>query len=113
MLKAIAKLLGAASDGQITNLSRQVASASFDNVTTLVAEQIEGMSFSEARGYVRARAAVTVRKQARQVLSQQAGSDMTLVEEVARLATEQLLPQVLRQVGVGVPKAAPQIRLAA
>lgn len=112
MLKAIVKLLGAASDGQITNLSRQVASASFDNVTSLVAEQIEGMSFSEARGYVRARAAVTVRKQARQVISQ-AGSDMTLVEEVARLATEQLLPQVLRQVGVGVPKAAPQIRLAA
>jgi hypothetical protein len=70
------------------------------------------MTFSEARGYVRARAVGLVRSQARLAIGQQPGANLLWLEEVARSATEQIIPQVLRQTEVGVPQS-PPLRLAA
>ena len=113
MIKSFAQLLGAASSSRLDALSRQVADQSVEDVCSAVRGQVEAMSFSEARGYVRARATRAVRKQARLVISQQAGGNESWVEPLTRMAIERLVPQVLRQTGVGVPTSIPQIRLAA
>ena len=113
MINAIAELLGAGSSRRIDALSRQVADLSLESVCQLVVGQVEGMTFSEARGYVRARAVRLVRKQARMAISRQPGADQSWVEAVTRAATEQIVPLVLRQTGVGVPQTAAKLRLAA
>ncbi len=104
MINIIASLFRAASPGQIEALSRQVAELSLESVCQLVGNQVEFMTFSEARGYVRARASRIVRKQSVLVLHRQPGTDPAWLDAVAGAATERLVPVVLRQTGVGVPK---------
>lgn len=106
MIKAIAKLFGAASASRVNALSRQVADLSLESVCQLVSDSVESMTFSEARGYVRARSARVVRRHARLAISRHPGADLAWTDEVARTAIERIVPQVLRQTGVGVPKAA-------
>lgn len=113
MIKTIFKLLGADSTGRIDALARQVADLSVESVCQLVCGRVESMTFSEARGYVRARAGGIVRKQARLVINRQRGAEQAWEDAVTRVATEQLVPLVLRRTGVGVPKAATKLRLAA
>ena len=61
-----------------------------------------------------ARAGSVVRKQARIAIHRQAGAEEAWIDAVTSAATEQIVPLVLRQTGVGVPKAAtPKLRLAA
>jgi hypothetical protein len=116
MIESIAKLLGRASQSpsarDIQALSRQVADLSVQSVCELVGGPVQSMSFSEARGYVRARAVGLVRSQARLAIGQQLGADLFWLEEVTRSATEQIIPLVLRQTGVGLLQASP-LRLAA
>ncbi len=113
MIYKIIKLLGADSASRVDALSRQVADSSVESVCQLVCGHIESMTFSEARGYVRARAGRIVRKQTRLVISRHARTKQAWEDAVTRAATEQLVPLVLRQAGVGVPKAAVKLRLAA
>ncbi len=122
MIQTIAKLLSAAPTKQIDALSRQVADLSMEGVCQLVSGPIQSMTFSEARGYVRARAGRIVQKKALQVLNQHSATqtratqnratESAWVDDVVHAATEQLVPLVLRQVGLGVPKAATKLRLA-
>jgi len=113
MINVIAKLLGAPPASRVDVLSRQVAELSLESVCQLVGERVESMTFSEARGYVRARAAQIVRKQSRLAISRQAGAEQAWTESVVRVATERIVPLVLRQAGVGVPKLPATSRLAA
>lgn len=114
MINTLARLLSAASTSQIDVLSRQVAEMCVEEVCQLVGGRIEFMTFSEARGYVRARAAQLVRKHAKLELQRLPGANPAQLNAVARAATERLVPMVIRQVGVGVPKAsAAKLRLAA
>lgn len=113
MIKSFAQLLGAASSSRLEALSRQVADQSVEEVCSAVRGQVEAMSFSEARGYVRARATRAVRKQARVAIAQQAGGSELWLEPITRMAVERVVPQVMRKIGVGVPTSIPQIRLAA
>ncbi len=113
MIKTIIKLLGADSSRRIDTLTRQVVDLSVESVCQLVCGHVESMTFSEARGYVRARAGRIVRKQARLVIGRQRGAEQAWEDAVTRVATEQLVPLVLRRTGVGVPKAATKLRLAA
>lgn len=113
MINAITKLLSAASSSRLESVAHQVAEACIDEVSELVLGKVESMTFSEARGYVRARAARVTRKHARLVLSKMPGSSEAWLEEVTRRATERIVPQVLRQTGVGVPAQVTALRLAA
>ncbi len=113
MIKSIAQLLSAASSRRVAAMSRQVAEMSVEDVCAAVGGKVESMSLSEARGYVRARAAGIVRKQTRLVVAQDASMRPMGAEAVARMATELLVPLVLRKTGVGVPNAASPLRLAA
>ena len=113
MLTSIAKLFRSSSpSGAIEALTRQVTEQCLEDVIDRVSDQIDSMSLSEARGYVRARAAQVVRIQTRQALSQHNEA----VEEWANLiipsATERLIPLVIRQTGVGLPRPE-KLRLAA
>ena len=114
MINTIAKLLGAAPTSQIDALARLVADVSLESVCQLVSGHVESMTFSEARGYVRARAGSLVRKQARVAINCQPGAEEAWIDAIAHGATEQIVPLVLRQTGVGMPKAATtKLRLAA
>ncbi len=113
MIKTIAKLLGATPKSQIDALAHLVADESLESVCQLVSGHVESMTFSEARGYVRARAGRIVRKQARAAINRQPGAEEAWVDAIAHGATEQIVPLVLRQTGVGVPKATTKLRLAA
>jgi len=112
MMNTIAKLFGFAPSSRIDAISRQVAELSLDSVCDLVCDRVDSMSLSEARGYVRARAARIVRRHAHFAIVRHAGVDVAWTDQVARMAIERMVPHVLRKTGVGVPKAA-TIRLAA
>ena len=90
MIKAIAKLFGSASSSRIDALSLQVVEASVENVCQLVRGQVACMKLSEARGYVRARAASIVRRQSRLAIGGHPGADLAWTDVVARTAIERL-----------------------
>jgi len=117
MIQVIARLFAPAIAGQIDALAGQVADLSKESVRQLVCDKVQEMSLSEARGYVRARAASIVRKQARIAMScQDGGTGQDWIEMVAPAATERIVPWVLRHACVGAPRAvAPTttVRLAA
>jgi hypothetical protein len=66
-------------------------------VMELVAERIKGMTLCESRGYVRARAAREIRRQARMAFSSQPGIDASWEPLVVLRASEKVAPVVLRQ----------------
>jgi len=71
MLSSIARLFrSTVPSGAIDALVRQVAELSLEGVVERVSARIDEMTLSEARGYVRARAAHVVRRQTRQAISQ-------------------------------------------
>lgn len=113
MIDSLVNLFGSASASRIDALSRQVADASIDEVCSLVSGQIESMTFSEARGYVRARAPRIVRKQTHLAIQQIAAGRASWTDAVVRAATERMIPLVIKRAAVGVPQAPAKIRLAA
>ena len=104
MFAAMAKLFGKASSGVIDAMVRQVAELSVECVCQRVATRVEEMTLSEARGYVRARAAQVVSRQARLAISRQPEVDVAWTSAIVRAATEQIVPLVLRQARVDVPR---------
>jgi hypothetical protein len=80
----------------IETLVRQVAEASADAVLHLVRTQLTGMGPFEARGYIRARAGVTVRRHARAAMAAHADL-ITPWETIAAHASERVAPLVLRK----------------
>ncbi|MCA9230828.1 MAG: hypothetical protein KDA57_09260 [Planctomycetales bacterium] len=104
MFAAIANLLGVAPAGAIEALIRQVAELSIEGVCEKVSARIDDMTLSEARGYVRARAAQVVQRQTRLVLLQHREAQSDWAVQIVPAATERLIPLVIRQAGVGVPR---------
>jgi len=104
MFAGIAKFFGTAPSATIDALVRQVAELSLESVAERVATRIDDMTFSEARGYVRARAALVVRRQTRQVISQYQEATDDWAGVIIPAATERIVPLVLRQRSVGVPR---------
>ena len=92
---------------RIDTLARQVAEQSHDTVLKRVAGQTTEMSFSEARGYIRAVGGQTVRRQARIV---QVGSEPLpawAATRVVNTATQRVVHAVIRDL---VASNAPQLR---
>lgn len=105
MYPSIAKLFRSTlPSGVMDTLVRQVAELSLESVVERVAARIDEMTLSEARGYVRARAAQVVRRQTRQAISQYQEATEDWPRAIVPAATERLVPLVLRQTGVGVPR---------
>lgn len=113
MFAAISKVFQFGAASRIEAIARQVAEQSTDEVSQLVGERVQGMCLAEARGYVQARAARTVLRNARVALSSEQGLSSSSLEEVVRLSVVQLVPRVLRQASVGVPLSLTTPRLAA
>ena len=124
MIQGIAKLLAATklpgaatffrtkSSSKTDALIRQVVDASLAGVCCRVSKQIDTMSLSEARGYVRARATGVVRRETRLTIDRLSRADGASSATVARMATERLVPIVLRELSVGIPRL-PAIPMAA
>lgn len=112
MIRRFAKLFQLASSKAIDSLAGQVAEACTESVYQRVVAQVEAMTLSEARGYVRARASQLVRRQTRLAISQTTDAKVDWSEQIVRVATERIVPRVLRQAAVGVPCVA-RIKVAA
>ena len=104
MLEVVAKIFRIQSSTKLDGIARQVVEESLEDVIQLVADSVEGMSLSEARGYVRARTTQIVRRHTRLAVSHSAHARPDWSAVIARLATERLVSLVLRNVGVGIPR---------
>lgn len=104
MLEAVASFFRTKPTARIETLARQVAEACVADITPLVAGGVEDMSLSEARGYVRARSAAIVRRHTRLAICRSPQAVQDWSPGIVRSATEQIIPLVLRQTGVGVPR---------
>ncbi len=106
MLEAVAKMFRSESSAKIEALARQVVDESVENVAQLVANHMEAMTLSEARGYVRARSTQIVRRQTRLAISRHPYAAHGWSASIIRAATDRLVSLVLRQTGVGIPRRA-------
>lgn len=101
MWEMFSRLFRGPSPVRVEGLARQVVEASLQEVSRLVAGKIHQMSLAEARGYVRARSAAVVRRQTALALRLQSPATAQLSAAIIPAATERLVPQVLRETGVG------------
>jgi hypothetical protein len=94
-------------------LVRRIAESSVEAICQLVGDGINSMSICEARGYVRARAAGEIRRQARIAFTQQPGVDAAWEPLVILRATERVAPLAMRQISAGRTHQAESTRHAA
>ena len=80
----------------IESLAIQVAETSVAGVRLRVVGRIDAMTTSEARGFIRARAAQEIRCQTRILLARQLKMGNGWEARVVRRATEKVIPLVLR-----------------
>ena len=112
MWDLVANLFTANSSDITDALAKQVVEASQSDVSKLVGDAVIEMSLAEARGFIRARSGLIVRKQTRIALGSHPQADSAWSPEIIRTATERLIPLVLRDLRVGVPRHV-EIRIAA
>lgn len=105
MLNLLANLIATPS-AKVRTLANQVAEASLSDAIRLISTELAGMSLAEARGYVRARCGRLVRRQTRIAIKALPTADASWSPAVVSIATERLIPLVLREAKVGVPRAA-------
>lgn len=88
----------------LERLIRQTSDAGLAEVCETVSSKIERMPLAEARGYVRARGASIVRRYTHRVISKESQTEVVCSEKVTRSAVELMLPKILRQSRVGIPR---------
>jgi hypothetical protein len=93
-------------------MTRKVAELCYNEVCQSVAGRMEGMSLSEARGYVRSRGSQVAVCVTQRVLLGEGIVDEELTDLVARSAVERIIPRAIREAQVGVPSVR-ETRLAA
>ena len=104
MINTLLSALGISSPGiNLDPIVRQVTESCVSEVLDQVVGRIEGMSFSEARGYLRARSTKIVIRQTRVATAALGALTPDQWELIVHRATERLVPQVIRQARVGVP----------
>jgi hypothetical protein len=84
---------------------RHVAAASVDVVRSLVIDRAIGMGPTEARGYIRGRGGLEVRKQTRLALSRHADVDPEWETLMAQRAADRVAATMLRELGTGVVRS--------
>jgi hypothetical protein len=75
---------------------RRIAESSVEAICLLIGDRTNSMSVCEARGYVRARAAIEIRRQTKLAFLQQPGVDAAWEPLVILRATERAAPMALR-----------------
>ncbi len=97
MFKKIIRLLLGNRSPNNEPLVRQIAEQCLAEVCQLVAGRMDGMTLAEARGYVRARSTQVVLRQARIAIANSTDVELSAMAGLARMATERLIPQVIRK----------------
>jgi flavin-binding protein dodecin len=109
VIALFARLIQRQSLNRIISTARQIANQSRDDVWARVRDLVFQMDIPEARGYVRARAAKIVRREAEAVVASTHGIDAASRHLVKRMATERVVQLVLAE----VVSTRPSIRRAA
>ncbi len=104
MLNLIAMLFKTTPAAKVEVVARQVVDSSLASATQLVAADLAEMSLSEARGFIRARCGRLLRRHTRMAINNHAEADICWTPQVLRMATERLIPVVLRESRVGMPR---------
>ena len=104
MLNSIAMLFNATPATKVDAVARQVVDTCLANATQLVARELAGMSLSEARGFIRARCGRLLRRHTRMAIHNHPEASPQWAPQVLLLATERLIPVVLRESRVGMPR---------
>lgn len=94
-------------------LVKQVAEASVESVVRLVGDRTAGMSPCEARGYVRARSSVEIRRQVRVALSHRPTGEQQWESLITARAAEAAPALVLRRLAAAKAPARSSQRRAA
>ena len=97
MITKIIRLLLGKSRSPAEPLIHQIVERSLAEVCQQVKGRLAEMSLSEARGYVRARATQIVLRETRLAIANSVEVDLSAMADLARQATERLIPQVIRQ----------------
>lgn len=79
----------------VTELARQVAGRSYSLVRESVGGHVLGFSRAEARGYVRAKAGVVIRAEARVLASRHPSLSQAALGQVIHQASERVVQSVL------------------
>lgn len=79
-------------------LARQVADLSVEAVCRRIGGKIAGMSHYELRGYVRARAAAEITRQARAAIRRSPGADIGWEPAIVERATDRVVPMSVRHI---------------
>ena len=103
MFEGIANFVSGYSSRNSDAIVKQVVEASVSGACEIVSDKVQFMSLSEARGYIRARAAEVVRRESRLALNRTRGTGAYSLKSIVRTATERLIPVVLKKTSVGVP----------
>ncbi len=102
MIEYFLRLLESRNQGKIDSLVAQIVEASLEEVGIKLGNRCDAMTLSETRGYVRVRAAQVVRRHTRRQIAHSRSVAQSIPERwsgaIVRQATEQLVPQVLRQI---------------
>ena len=104
---------------QVLELAGQVAKRSYPTVWERTRKQAAGMRISEARGYIRARAAQTIAADARHAISLAGDRNATTLEQVTVAATARVVSLILHDLMnlsprlAAPPRHAEQLRRAA
>jgi hypothetical protein len=93
-------------------LVRYVVEASVERVAAIVAESIVNMGLCEARGYIRGRSGLEIRRHARQAVARRADVPADWERHVAVAAAERIAPLVMRRLAAAPPRER-QVRRAA
>ncbi len=84
-------------------LVRYVVEASVERVAAAVATPVVNMSLCEARGYIRGRSGLEIRRQARQAVARRADVPAAWEYHVAVAAAERIAPLVIRRLAAASP----------
>jgi hypothetical protein len=97
----------------VDDLIRQVAEACVDGVCRCAADRIVGMNPSEARGYLRARAGLEIRRQTQWALARAAHADLSWQATIVVRAADRVSSLALRRLSATAGcTSAPQRRAA-
>ncbi len=97
MIEYFLRLLESRNQSKIDTIAAQIVEASLEEVCTRLSTRCNAMTLSEARGYVRVRAAQAVRRHTHRLLARSPGVPGQWSNPIVRQATERIVPQVLRQ----------------
>lgn len=104
MFKTLIRLVRGSIGQNAEPVVRQIVEKCLVEVCDQVEGHLQGMTLSEARGYVRARATRVVMREVRAVIASSSNLEFVSMAVIVRHATERLIPRVIRRTYVSATR---------